>query len=211
MKHAPERLREVYNKVCISCGYENFIRTPGGARLERLEREASGFSHLTFAGDRIQFTEDHVGISVEQFARKVSTVLQEAMPILRIPVILVQQSTVRMIATPNIFKSAAELFARSIFRVRGEDLELLGRPGSFFGFRQVFPATAEHLHGFNVRVESYIRDPRSLYIENVATFNVPIQLQSLQTVERNLELASQFLVNHVLPFLSRYDRKENDL
>ena len=32
--HAPEKLREIYSEVCRTCGYENFLRVQGGARIE---------------------------------------------------------------------------------------------------------------------------------------------------------------------------------
>ncbi len=208
LKHSVDNLREVYNKICGTCGYENFIKTATGVRLERHESQGDGFSHLNFAGDRIQFTEDHVGISIDQFAKKVRTVLEVAMTELRIPVILVQQTTVRVISTPHSFKSAAEFLAKSLFRIRGEDLELLGRPTSVHGFRLVFPASGDNAHAFNVRVESYLRDQRSIYVENVGTFKSPIQLQALEKVESNMELTSDFVTNNIVPFLSKYDRRE---
>jgi len=207
-KHSIEGLREVYNRVCRTCGYENFIKTASGVRLERHESQGSGFSHLSFASDRIQFTEDHVGISIEQFAKKVRSVLEEAMPLLKIPIILVHQVTVRVICTPNSFKHAAEFLARSIFRFRAEDLELLGRPTSVHGFRLVFPATREVSHAFNVRVESYVKDQRSIYVENVGTFKTATPTQTLDSVEQNIEATSEFIANHVVPFLSRYDRRD---
>jgi hypothetical protein len=159
----------------------------------------------------MQFTQDHLGTSVEEFGMKVADVLKTTMPLLQIPVILVQQGTVRVIASPNSFKTAAEFLARSIFRIRQEDLQLLGRPTSVFGFRLVFPPTKEHPAAYNVRIESYLRDPRSVYVENVGTFKAPIQLQSLDAVQRNLELTSQHIVDHVLPFLSRYDKKDSEV
>lgn len=211
MKHSVEKLREVYNRVCMSCGYENFIRTSAGARLEQHQSESGGISHLTFAGDRLQFTEDHLGTSIDQFGMKVSAVLKATMPLLQIPVILVQQATIRVIATPNSFKTAAEFLARSIFRIREEDLQLLGRPTSVFGFRLVFPPTREHPAAYNVRIESYLRDPRSVYIENIGTFKTPIQLQSLEKVEENLTATSRHISDHVVPFLSRYDKKDSQV
>ena len=33
-QHSPETLREVYTMISTACGYDNFIRQPGGARLE---------------------------------------------------------------------------------------------------------------------------------------------------------------------------------
>ena len=210
MKHAPERLREVYNRVCQSCGYENFIRTPAGARIERQDVDSGGFSHLNFTGDRIQLTEDHIGISVDQFAQKVSSVVNEAMSILRIPVVLVQQVTIRVISTPNHYDTSGELLGRSIFRFRAEDLETIGRPTSVFGLKLMFPRTRDEPHAFSVRVESYLRDGRSLYIENVGLFKTPVQIQSLDALEKNVQKTSSFIVEKVVPFLSRYDRREID-
>ena len=206
MKHLPEGLREVYNRVCSSCGYENFIRTPGGARIER-QQEAGGFSHVSFTGDRIQLTEDHVGISVEQFARKVAAVLTESVQVLRIPIVLLQQTTVRVIAMPNSFRSAADFLSQRIFRVPAGDLEAFGRPSNLFGFRMSLPPTRDDPTSFNIRVETYLRDRRSLYIENVGTFKAPVQASSLEVVERQTLATSELLTDRVIPFLSRYDTR----
>jgi hypothetical protein len=211
MKHPLAALREVYNKVCNVCGYENFIRTSGGVRLERHDPESDGFSHLNFNADRIQFTDDHMGVSVLQFAAKVQAVLQEAIPLLRIPVILVQQATVRVVTTPNSSKSAADFLGRNIFRIRGDDIAVLARPTSVFGFRLLFPSTTKNPNSFNARIEAYLRDPRSLYVENVGTFKAPIQLPSLEIVGQNMQETSNYLVNHILPFLSRFDKLETEL
>lgn len=206
--HSPEKLREVYNQACRTCGYENFLRVPGGAKIERKESEAEGFSQLSLLGDRIQLTEDHTGVSADQFTKKVLAVLSTAMPTLGIPLILVQQTTVRITAAPNSFRTAAEYLARSLFRIQSEDVEALGRPTTMFGFRLVFPQTQEHPQKYTVRVECYVRDGRSLYIENVGTFNAPIQLGQLEQVEKNLLMTSEFVVENVVKFLSKFDRRE---
>lgn len=206
--HTPERLREVYNEVCRSCGYENFLRIPGGARIERKEAEAEGFSQLSLLGDRIQLTEDHTGVSADQFAKKVLAVLGAAMPALGIPLILVQQTTVRITAAPNSFRTAAEYLARRLFRIENDDVGALGRPTTMFGFRLVFPQTQEHPYKYTVRVECYVRDGRSLYIENVGTFNTPIQAGHLEQVEKNLLVTSEFVVENVVKFLSIFDRRD---
>jgi hypothetical protein len=206
--HTPEKLREVYNEVCRTCGYENFFRIQGGARIER--REGEGFSHLSLLGDRIQLTEDHTGISVEQFGRKAMAVVSTALKILGVPLILVQQTTARITSMPNNFKNASEYLARSVFKIHSDDLEAFGRPTSVFGFRLVFPPTAEQPHNFNVRIECYVRDGRSLYIENVGTFKSPIQPSSLDQIEKQAQLTSDFLVNNVVKFLSTFDRRDNE-
>ena len=207
--HSADRLREVYNELCRTCGYENFLRVQGGAKIERSEPEGGGLSQLAFLSDRIQLTEDHTGATVDQFGRKINAVLSTAMPALGIPFLLVQVCTVRVTATPNSFRNASEYFARSVFRIQPENLQSLKRPTSVFGFRLVFPPTTQHPHNFNVRVECYARDGRSLYIENVGTFKAPIQPSNLGEVEGNLRMTSEFLTENVIDFLSIFDRKED--
>lgn len=208
--HSPERLREVYSEVCRACDYENFTRISGGARIERREAEGEGFSQLTFQGDRIQVTEDHTGITVDQFARKVHAVLEIALPRLGIPIILLHNVTVRVASTPNTFKSAPELLARSIFKLTPEDIQPLQRPVNVFGFRLVFPPTQDDPRSFNVRVETYVRDQRSLYIENIGTFKHPLQPGEIDKVDQNLHATSAFIAESVIPFLSRFDRKVDE-
>jgi hypothetical protein len=205
--HSGDRLREVYNEVCRTCGYENFLRLQGGARIERRDPDREGFSQLNLLGDRIQLTEDHNGITIEQFGKKIVAVLTAASAILHIPIFLVQQNTVRIAATPNSFKSASE-YLLSVFKIEPDDLKPLGRPTSVFGFRLLFPPAKGQPQNYNVRIESYLRDPKALYIENVATFKTPIPSGSLAQVEKNLQQTSDFLGDNVVKFLSQYDRKE---
>jgi len=206
-KYTIEQVREVYNKVCNTSGYENFIRTSTGARIEKQGPGGGGFSRLTFAGDRLQFAEDHMGTTAEQFGKKVRTVLGEALPELGISAILVQQVTVRAVCAPNAFTSAAEFLASSIFRVPQDDLQEFERPASLHGFRLAFPATREQPEAFNVRVESYLRDPRSLYIENVGTFKAPIPSGNLEKIEHQIGATSEFIAAKIIPFLAQYDRR----
>ena len=206
--HSAEKLREVYSEVCRTCGYENFTRIQGGARIEARETDGAGFSQLNVMADRVQLIEDHTGISVEQFGKKIVEALSIVLSAINVPVLLVQQNKVRVTTTPSRYKTASDFLARSVFKFQSEQLEPLGRPNSVGGFRMAFPGTTQNPEAFNVRIESYVRDPRALYIENVGTFKTPIQHSTLQTVENNLNLTSDFIGDRVVHFLSQYDRRE---
>lgn len=207
VQHSPARLREVYGEVCTRCGYENFLRIQGGARIERRNAEEEGFSQLNFLSDRIQLTEDHTGTSVDSFAKKAVAVLEAALPALQIPFLLVQQTTVRVVAMPNNFRSASEFLALSLFKIDSEKLKPLGRPTSVFGMRLLFPPTKDQPENYNVRIESYVRDAKALYVESVGTFKAPIQPANLSAVEVNLAKTSAFLTSNVMNFLSAYDQR----
>ena len=207
--HAAERLRQVYNEVCRTCGYENFTRVQGGARIERRSPDSEALSQLTILGDRVQFTEDHTGISVEQLGKKIVGALATVMPTLGIPMLLIQQCKVRMTTTPTRHATAAEFLAERVFRVDPAQVEPLGRPVGFFGFRLLFPGSSDQPTTYNVRIESYVRDAKALYIENLATVKQPIQQANVKNAGESLRTASVFLKERVLPFLASYEQ-END-
>ncbi len=207
-KQSIEKLRDVYNQVSTSCGYDNFIRLPNGARIERGQGEGEEVSTMTFLHDRIQMVEDNMTGSVEQAGKKLVAVLQKAMPGLGIPFFLVQQFTVRAIATPNSYKNASEFIGRSLFRIREEDVAVLARPTNIFGMRLVFPPTKNHLQHFNVRIEAFTRDPQSVYLENVGMYKMPIELARLEELRKYLDQTSEFLSANICNFLSQYDHRE---
>lgn len=207
-KHSLESLRELYNNICKSCGYENFIRTVDGVRIEKGQIEESEVSTVTFKPDRILLVEDNTTMSVDQFVYKQEAVVKAAMETLGIPVVLIQQSTVRAITSPHCFKSAAEFMGKTLFRVKPEDLQPLGRPTSIFGLRLFFPATPQIPHQFNVRIESYMKDHRSVYIENVGIFKMPIPYQNLGQIGKNTLATAEFVSNNLCQFLTQFDKKE---
>lgn len=210
-KHSAERIREVYSEVCASCGYENFIRTAEGARLEAAQIEGNQVSTVNFRQDRIQFFEDQGASTFDQFCRKVDEVAKRAMEILHIPFFLVQQSTIRAIASPRCYKTAAEFLASSLFRIQEADVAPLGRPTNIVGLRLLFPPTKEHPQKYNLRIEAYLKDRRSIYIENTATFQTPIHPKALDRLTTNLQEASEFISSNVHQFLSQYDKKDAEL
>ena len=208
-KHAFEDLREVYNRISTICGYENFTRLPNGARLERGEGETGEISSVTFLNDRVKMVEENIATSLEQISEKFVAVLEGCMPVLKIPFFLVQQYTVRVITTPNTYRQASEFIGKSLFRISNEDVAVLERPTNIFGLRLVFPPTKKQLHHFNVRIESYTRDPRSIYLENVGTFKTPVQRgPQLKRIPSDIQKTSEFLTVNLCRFLSQYDRKE---
>ena len=210
-----ENLRLAYSKLCEKEGYENFIRTADGCRIEagRIEGQVPDknslqgeqLSSLTFKKDRIQIVEENNRMSLEQYRSRVESVAQVATEVLKVPLFLVHQTTVRAITTPNCYKSAGEFLSDYLFKIQASEIQPLGRPTSVVGLRLLFPPTQNEPSKFNVRVETYLKEPRSLYLENVATFQQPTPAQSLSLLGEHVEKAANFVSNNLWTFLTQYD------
>jgi hypothetical protein len=205
-QHSPEALREVYSMISAACGYDNFIREPGGARLESFEGESGGISRLTFARDRITFLEERARTGLDHFSRRVDAALRVAAPKLGIPLLIARTVTQRAFAQIPSGERAPGFLARTIFRIGAEDLGTLGRPAQVVGLRLDLPSRTPQDGAHRVRVETYLRDPSSLFLEDIATFKVPVQSLDLAQVTKELEEVDAFLGDKLVAFLSGLDR-----
>ena len=89
-------------------------------------------------------------------------------------------------------------------------LPYFGRPAQTFGLRLVFPpnlGTPEDLllNSFDLRLESYNRDPKYFFINNSATFPAPMFKGDYDLLDKELEEAEKFVKENVRDFLLQFD------
>ena len=205
-QHTPDQLRDVYMEVSRSCGYENFIRTGNGARLETTGAEPGSFSRLTFANDRIGFHEEHNNMSLENFLRRIQEVVRVTTSKLAIPVFVARNVTLRALAGAPRGKQGSQFLAENLFQLTAEEWGPFGRPGQIHGFRLQFPPTDPKGGIHQVRIENYVRDPRSLFVEDWCTFKAPVQAQDMGQITTELREVEDFLHERIYSFLNQYPR-----
>lgn len=188
--------------------YAGFQISPLGPVLSNPVATPGGVSQVAFLADRIQFREERGSLTHETFAAQVRDIAERAAPLRGVPVYSGQQIVLRSLVNP---RSAAD--TRAFLRERvlgiGDELEVLGRPPQLVGLRLgLGPAEGEE-NAFGLRIESYNADPRSLYIEVQGSFGpVVVGPLGLEAVESNVLRTYDFLVERVLPFLARFDRRD---
>lgn len=207
VQHTPEALREVYAAISTSCGYDNFIRQPAGARLESAEGEGGAASRLTFLRDRIVFQEERGSVGLDHFTRKVEAALKVVVPKLGIPLIVARTVTQRVIVSTPGTETAASYLARTVFRIHPDDLTSFERPAQVVGFRLDFPGATPQAGSHRVRIETYLRDQGALYVEDIATFKVPVQSLDQSQITKELEEVDGFVGDQVSTFLNGLNRE----
>ncbi len=206
LQHDVEQLRDVYLEVSRSCGYDNFTRQPGGALLESAASEGGMVSRVSFQKDRITFQEEHGKTSLESFQPRLDEVIHIATERLSIPIFILRNITVRGVAAAPGGRSAAQFLAEAMFRVAAEDLAPLGRPAQLIGFRLQLPATDQKSGLHQARIETYLRDARALYVEDVATFKFPIPSRDKERIAAELREVDACVHDRIAAFLNQFPR-----
>lgn len=207
MQHSPEVLRDIYLAISTSCGYDNFIRMAGGARLETAG-EGGAVSRVTFAGDRISFHEEHNNLGMEGFSRRVQEVARVVTEKLSIPLFICRNITLRAVASSpgSAGPQASRFLAENLLRVSPEEFAPFERPGQIVGFRMHFPPRDPRGGMHQIRIESYLRDPRSLFLEDWATFKAPVQSRDTAKISEELLEVEDFLHERMAAFLNQFPR-----
>ncbi|MHC4934893.1 MAG: hypothetical protein ACYTGJ_01620 [Planctomycetota bacterium] len=206
VNHDPEVLRQIYSMVSVACGYDNFIKQADGARLETAPPAGSGGSRVIFLRDRIVFQEERTDATLEHFARKVEAVLKAALPKLGIPMIIGRTITQRLLLGVPGGESAADFLSRKAFRIEADDLEGFERAGQVVGLRLDFPMRQPQEAGHRIRIESFLREPGSLFLEDVATWKIPVQGANAMQITEELEQVDEFVGDRVIRFLGGLGR-----
>ena len=186
--------------------YQNFTVAQDGIHLANVPVSPGAVSSVTFLPDRMIVREELRGTTVEDFATRLVNVASLAFRALGVQQTLAQQFVVRSLITPTHWQSATEFMARRVLATNDTAWNDLGRPIQSIGMRLMFPQHDQKREVFNLRVETWHQDPRSLWIENIGSFTTPTQTENLPDLSTYLYSTYKFVTSQVCPFLASFDR-----
>ncbi len=205
----PRPIQKLHNEMYESGDppWSSFAVTPAGPVLSNPVSQPGAVSLAAFLVDRIQFREELGSMTYEEFGTRIRTVAEQAAERRGIQMFTGQQVTIRCLINPRTFRDSRAFLRQGMFRFGGET-EVLGRDPQLYGLRLVFPPGSESPDAFSLRIESYNRDPRSLFLENQGTFGPLITGRSLTQIEENVRSTYVFLRERAIAFVARFDARQ---
>jgi hypothetical protein len=209
VQHDPRRLQQLHSELFGSAeaSYANFSIVPGGAQFSNAMGgvPVRAVSCANLLGDRVQVREEQTGLSREEFQARVTHVARAVLQHLPVRMFLAQQYAVRSVINPHSTADAREFVLRTLFGFDDALLTTFTTMPSLAGLRLTFPPTEGNQGIFNVRVESYSNDNRSLFLETVGTFGQPIQAEGLDGLVQRFDSTYDFLQDQLLHFVEQFD------
>jgi hypothetical protein len=187
-------------------GYQNFQVAPDGIHLTNLAQAPGQISSLTFLPDRMVLREELRGGSIEDFATRLVNVATVSFQALGIGTSLAQQFVLRQLVQPRHGRDGREFITQRLFADSATALPGFGRPLLATGLRFSFGPAEPGREAFHLRIESWPQDPRSLWLENTASFAQPLTAENLPQLGGYLYAAYRFLTGPVCDYLSSFDQ-----
>jgi len=207
--HAPEppateAIQRLHNRY-FSGGtppYSSFAVTPAGPILSNPGSQPGALSQVAFLTDRIQFREELGALTAEEFGERVRTVASDAAGEREISSFIGQQVTIRTLVNPRKFGNACEYMRDGLFGF-GDLVESFEGDPQIYGLRMVFQPNEACRN--MLRIENYVQDPRSLFLENQSSFGPLRTSDQLNLLEENVTDAYGFLVDKAASFVQAFD------
>ncbi|MFN3243922.1 MAG: hypothetical protein ACE37K_20620 [Planctomycetota bacterium] len=186
-------------------GYQNFQVAPDGIHLSNLPQTPGQVSMASFRFDRLVLREEMRGTTVEDFATRAVNVATTALQTLNIPQTVMQQFVVRSLVAPRHFQDGREFLSRRLMPSVADGGNAFGRPMASLGVRYVFPPHDAQQETFQVRIETWPQDQRSIWIENTSSYPTPLAVADMPRVADQLAATYQHVTGPVCSFLSKLD------
>ncbi|MGH7354486.1 MAG: hypothetical protein ACRELS_07935 [Candidatus Rokuibacteriota bacterium] len=204
--HSDKTLKELFTKLGTVHEFTQYHQpSEGSAQFTRVWRGSNERAACTFQNQQVEIVHDFPTTDLNGFWRSASDVLTESVKLLKIPAFLVQQYLVRKTAHPLADADARAFLTQRVCKLDDRQLAPLGRPIHGVGLRLFFPATPDAPFEYDIKIESLLRDPKQLFLENTAKFLVPVQGPDLTGIQKNLESAEDFLTQTVVGFLCQFN------
>lgn len=200
------RLQRLHNQLFErgSPVYTDFAVLQNGAQLSNPASRPGAISSVAFTSDRIVFREELSALTVDDFGRRVRGITQAACGLLGVQVLTAHQVTIRTLANPRNFRDSRTYIKEGMFGF-SDETESFAREPQLFGLRLVFPPNESEPNAHALRIESFHGDPRSIFLENQASFPPLLVARGLDPLERNVQEAYDFLVQRALTFVGHFD------
>ena len=195
----------LYSRPEIS--YHNFQVAQDGIHLSNLAEAPGAVSMATFLPDRLVLREELRGTTVEDFATRLVNVAQISFEALGIQTSYAQQFVIRSLVSPRRVADSREFLSHRMMAATGPALHRLGRPIESLGVRYTFPQHGDRKEVFDVKIETWNQDPRSLWMENVGQFGQPTSTENMPQLSDHLFSTYRFLTGPVCEFLAGFDKE----
>ena len=157
---------------------------------------------VALAKDAVSVSFDPTSKSADYATEQLTAILKEIASVLPIPVFVHQTHIIRKTVSMQGGKDARQFLTEKLLCVGREGVPGWTRPIGAVGVRFVFtPQQMNDLTNFDLKIESYMQDPGKIFVENAATFLVPLPAGQWDQLKASLKEANKFLDDYAMSLL----------
>ncbi len=209
--HPVERLQQIHHIAFQdpATRYANFQVLPQGVQLANPTAAPGVLSNALILPDRLRIQEQGTGISREDFRMRVERLAFLVHEELQVAAYSNQQFLIQSLVNPRAHSQARDYVRESMLGFQNENFSVFGNDPGLVGMRLRFPSNAPDQGQFHVRMENYLSDPRSLFLENVGVYSQPVSSEDIPLLGTRFDETYRYLAGPVIQFVAQFEERTN--
>ena len=200
-----KKCRDIFGKVSDAHSIVTYQSLPDGSVLMSSKDEKTNLA-------RYRISKDRLGISYEFCVQSLNYCQAMADDFLKVfaevtgnSMFLMHSVIIRKLVNIKGVEDGRAFLIGKAFSIRDENLRPFGRPLHAFGARMFFPPVKEDPCAFDVKIESWMEDYRTLFLECAGVYSAPLDLKTSGTgMGNNITKTDEFINKNIMGFLSQF-------
>ena len=203
-----KKLRGVFDSVSESHSITSFSTMPDGSVIMSTKEEKNNLARYRVFRDRLVISYEFCSNSINYYSALASDFLNTCAKALSIPLIIMHSISIRKLVNLRQFEDGRDYLLKKAFSMTDDDLKPFARPLHIIGSRMFFPPVNQELSAYDVKIESWGEDTRSIFIECAGIYSAPVDTaRDIAALSADVDRTDLFISKNIMDFLTHFGEK----
>jgi len=201
-----KKFREIFDKVSEGHFIRSYMLLPDSTiQMSGAKEERSDQVLYRIMKDRLFISYENCTSSLAYYYGLIRDLIEIFIKITGVPLFLMNSVTLRKLINIKGVNDSRDFLIKKVFKLNEENFKIFNRPIHMMGGHIFFPPIAENTTSHELRIESFMEDYKTLFVEAKSNFPQPIEPKSgADTISKNLNITDEFINNNAISFLTQF-------
>jgi hypothetical protein len=202
------KLRGVFEAVSESHSITSFSTLPDGSIIMSTKEVKNNLARYRILKDRMLVSYEFCSNSINYYSALAADFLGAFTKATAVSLIIMHSITIRKLVNLRQFEDGREYLIRKVFSLEDSDMKSFARPLHVIGSRMFFPPVNQELSAYDVKIESWVEDTRSIFVECSGIYSAPVDIrENSQAISSDVDRVDAFISKNVMGFLTHFGEK----
>lgn len=200
-----KKCREIFGRISESHSIATYQSLSDGSVLMSSKDEKTNLARYRISRDRLGISYEFCAQSLNYYQAMADDFLKVFISVTGNALFLMHSVIIRKLVNIKGVEDGRAFLIGKVASMKDENFRPFGRPLHAFGTRLFFPPLQEDPAAFEVKIESWMEDYRTLFLECAGVYSVPVDLKiNSAGISADVVRTDGFMDKNAIGFLSQF-------
>ena len=201
-----KKCRGIFDRVSDSHSITAYQSLPDSSVMMSSKDEKSNLSRYRISKDRLAITYDFCSQSMNYYQAMADDFIKVFTEITGNSMFLMHSVVIRKLVNIKGVEDGRGFLISKVLAMKDESFKTFGRPLHAMGTRMFFPPMKDDMAAFDVKIESWMEDYRTLFVECAGVYSTPVDLKANSAgIGNDITRTDEFIGKNIMGFLAQFN------